>query len=65
MINNIIIAFDGKSKKAVDNGGVFICISYERLRWLLANDEFVHKDEAITGLIINESGIKIRLDKKK
>lgn len=64
MSNKLIIPFDGKSKAEVDTGGVFSFIGFERLRRLLKTDAGLSDTEAITGLVIDEGGINIRIDGK-
>lgn len=63
MPDKIIIPFDGKEKKDINTGGIFANIGYERLRRLLSKEE-ISDNEVITGLIIDDGGIKMRIDKK-
>jgi hypothetical protein len=63
-MSKIIISFDGKSKAEVDAGGTFTFIGFERLRRLLIKDAGISDSEIISGLVIDEGGINIRVDNK-
>lgn len=63
-MSKLIVPFDGKSKSDVDAGGVFSFIGMERLRRLLAKEEGIGATEVIGGLVIDDSGINIRIDSK-
>lgn len=61
-MDKLIIAFDGKNQSEVDGGGIFSFIGFERLRKLLETDCGCGKSEKITGLVIRNDGISIRLE---
>lgn len=57
-----IVPFEGKTKEDVESTGVFTFISYASLRKLLEPAVDIDEDEKITGLVISEDGIKVRID---
>lgn len=57
-----IVPFDGKTEAEVNETGTFTSISYESIRKLLAPVVALDEDEKITGLVITQHGIKIRID---
>lgn len=66
MSDKLIIPFDGKSKADVDAGGVFSFIGFEKVRALLNGYMDIDDEtEAITGFRIDESGMNVRIDKRK
>jgi hypothetical protein len=61
-MEKLIVPFEGKKEAEIDTGGVFSFISYERLKKLLEKDCGCSPNEKITGLIITDNGIRIRID---
>jgi hypothetical protein len=62
MSDKITIPFDGLKDSEVDTTGSFMNINYETLRFLLGKECRIGKGERITGLVITNDSIKIRID---
>lgn len=66
MSNKIIIPFDGEKAADIESGGVTAFIGFDRLRNILSNyaGTPLSDDEKITGFVIEDDGISIRIGKR-
>jgi hypothetical protein len=66
MSNKIIIPFDGAKAADIESGGLTTFIGFERLRNLFSNSAVscLSDDETITGFVIDETGITIRISSR-
>jgi hypothetical protein len=66
MSNKLIIPFDGRSKAEVDGGGLTTFIGFSRIKRMLETSPEIglSNAETITGLVIRQDGIDIRLENK-
>lgn len=57
-----IVPFEGTKESEVDSTGTFMFFSYLSIKKLLEPAVDLDEDEKITGLVINEDGIKVRIN---
>jgi hypothetical protein len=67
MSNKLIIPFDGAKASDIESGGVTTSFGFETLRSILESSAALRilKSEKITGFVIDDYGVKIRIDKRK
>jgi len=61
-MEKIIKSFNGKLKHEIKSTGTFCYCSWERLKPLLDSAVMLKDGEQITGLIIDEDGISVRVE---
>jgi hypothetical protein len=65
MSDKIIIPFDDRTEKDIDGGGVVTAIGFQRLRIILHTICDCKPTEKIAGLVIDKSGITIKIETSK
>jgi hypothetical protein len=64
--SKLIIPFEGRSKAAIESGGLTTYIGWSRFKKFLESSPEIglSDNETITGLVIDNDGINIRLEIK-
>lgn len=57
-----IVPFEDKKESEVNTTGTFMFFSYLSIKKLLEPAVDLDEDEKITGLVINDDGIKVRIN---